>query len=268
MVRFYLYDEPAAEALNVGELAEYLGATFSRAEVTTRAPCHRHFERSRPDGEEWLRALAQEWARAKVLDPMKPVAEREPLYGEVGYEVRRLSASQSTSAGLVYDGLLVQATLRELLPPEESRLTDVHLVFTRQTLATFSADDLRYHINVLVGGVPSLISTTGLVEGPAKPREHYMEQAVHRTLGQQWSDELAAVSGADARYLLPDDPRTTEVLKGYVLQAAFNQLAGEAFCDDPDCRLYNARWQEDMLRAQLGDGPELCPSHEALLARV
>jgi hypothetical protein len=51
------------------------------------------------------------------------------------------------------------------------------------------------------------------------------------------------------------------VLKGYVLQAVFYQATGEAFCDDPDCRLFNAHWQEEVLRAQRDVPYDLCPRH-------
>jgi hypothetical protein len=43
-------------------------------------------------------------------------------------------------------------------------------------------------------------------------------------------------------------------------------LTGEAFCDDPACRLFNAHWQEEMLRAQLADN--YCGRHRAWLREI
>jgi hypothetical protein len=65
-------------------------------------------------------------------------------------------------------------------------------------------------------------------------------------------------------HLESDDPRTATVLEGYAIQAIFYALTGDPFCDDPDCRLYNAHWQRDMLRAQLG-GDHYCSRHLAML---
>jgi hypothetical protein len=103
------------------------------------------------------------------------------------------------------------------------------------------------------------VSKSGLVEAPAKPREFY---AAKRGL---------RIESADARYeslkerfagrfLDFDDSRTTQVAKGYALQAVFYHLTGEPFCDDGDCVLFNAHWQEELLRAQVDSGL-LCARH-------
>jgi len=54
-----------------------------------------------------------------------------------------------------------------------------------------------------------------------------------------------------------------EILKGYVMQAVFYQEFNEAFCDDKNCRLFNAHWQQEMIHAQL-DVPDFCKRHENL----
>ena len=41
----------------------------------------------------------------------------------------------------------------------------------------------------------------------------------------------------------------------------------EAFCEDPECRLFNAHWQAELLRAQVESG-RLCPRHQALTGSV
>jgi hypothetical protein len=61
-----------------------------------------------------------------------------------------------------------------------------------------------------------------------------------------------------------DDPRLTEVMKGYALQALFYYFLGEAFCENPDCRLYNAHYQSELIRSQLLSG-KLCERHEGML---
>jgi hypothetical protein len=70
------------------------------------------------------------------------------------------------------------------------------------------------------------------------------------------------------RMLIKDDPRITEVVVGYVLQAVAFQATGSAFCAAPTCRLYNARRQEELIRAQLSAEAGLCPQHQALFAAL
>jgi hypothetical protein len=51
---------------------------------------------------------------------------------------------------------------------------------------------------------------------------------------------------------------------GYVLQAMFFFLTGgEPFCDNNSCRLYNAHWQEDLIRMQV-QNPTLCLKHRSI----
>jgi len=101
------------------------------------------------------------------------------------------------------------------------------------------------------------------VEAPAKPREFYLAQ---QQLGGRPSEEAVAVLKQQfrGRFLDHDDPRLTEVVKGYAMQAVAYLLTGEAFCDDPDCRLFNAHWQEEMLCAQTAD--RYCERHASILA--
>jgi hypothetical protein len=133
-------------------------------------------------------------------------------------------------------------------------------------MATWGEEDLKYHARVLVAGSPSIISIPGVVLAPARPREYYMYQASARAAGmsEEEIDEKMRQTIGD-RYVTHGDPRIPEILKGYALQAVAYWVFGEGFCDDPDCRLFNAHWQEEMLRAQLGGPYELCPRHEQML---
>jgi hypothetical protein len=49
------------------------------------------------------------------------------------------------------------------------------------------------------------------------------------------------------------------------MQAVVYLVSGEAFCDDPECRLFNAHWQAELIRAQLTGEREYCARHENLL---
>jgi hypothetical protein len=70
-------------------------------------------------------------------------------------------------------------------------------------------------------------------------------------------------SQVEGDFLIEDDPRTTDALKGYVLQAVHYLETGESFCEEDGCRLANPHRQPGLVDAQLRD-PEFCPTHAEL----
>lgn len=125
----------------------------------------------------------------------------------------------------------------------------------------------RLHILASIYSYPSIISTSGIVEGPAKPREYYLykQQYARPGIWDRESDRIAE----RFRGLFIDygDSHLTEVVKGYVAQALFFFITGNPFCARKKCRLYNAHWQEDLIRAQVTHG-EFCHVHKKMLARI
>jgi hypothetical protein len=196
--------------------------------------------------------LAERLCAARVVDPTRLVgAGRRPFKPEVDYEQRVLSGAVRATTGVVYDGWELQRIAVESLCPER-RFDTAHIWLTERLFATWDEADRRYHARASAYGIPSIISTSGLVHAPARERALYLA----RRLGVQLTDE--------EDHLEPEDSRTATVLEGYAMQAIFYASVGDPFCDDPDCRLYNAHWQREMLRAQLG-GDRYCSRHLALL---
>jgi len=56
-------------------------------------------------------------------------------------------------------------------------------------------------------------------------------------------------------------------MKGYVTQTVFYSLTGNPFCEDKDCLLYNAHWQEGAIFVQLESGYEFCKRHTNFLRK-
>ncbi len=250
MMRIFLYLGEEFE----GEIKRYLGETVSKAKVEVRGDFINYFS-----GDE-TEKIAQEIARIRVTDVTAPFAYSEPLYGEVEHEKRVLSGS-ATPFGVLYDGMKLCGIFRGLIPAEERTLDSIHVILTDRLFGTFDEEDLRYHARVVVCGFPSIISTAGVVEAPAKPREFYIEKQL---LG---GDEVAIEDlkkKFEGRYIDYGDSRMPEILKGYMMQAIFYHVFKEAFCEDKGCRLYNAHWQEEMIHAQL-ERPEFCKRHEKLV---
>jgi|GEM_PF-5348337 len=128
-----------------------------------------------------------------------------------------------------------------------------HLVFTSVLPVTWDAPDCRYHARSVICAFPSVVSTSGAVEGPARPRALY----VARMMGLTEDEARKKYIG---RYLEHGDGRLAEVAKGLAAQAVFYGLTGQPFCEKESCRLFNARWQEQLVDAQVGSG-RFCEQH-------
>jgi len=201
--------------------------------------------------------LAPEFAEARVLSPY----DRETgntMLGIVRYEERALEHPER-AGGVIYDGLAVQEALERRLPEAGRPLSRLHVPLLDRVLGTWGADG-RWHKRVNVLGPLSLVSVPGLYEAPAKPEAYYREKGKHALLSGDAPPREILENEVEGSFLVEDDPRTTEALKGYVLQAAHYLRTGEAFCEEPCCRLFNAHRQDELIEAQLRE-PEFCPDH-------
>jgi hypothetical protein len=202
--------------------------------------------------------LAEAFARTRVLSPY----ERETgntMVGIVRYEERAL-ADPERAGGVIYDGLQVQSALGERIPAEESGLEHLHVPVLDRVVGTWGDHDGRWHKRVNVLGQPALVSVPGLYEAPAKPEAYYKEQQKRALLSGGPPPREVLESEVEGDFLVADDPRTTEALKGYVLQAYHYLETGEAFCEREGCRLANPHRQPGVVEAQLHE-PEFCGRH-------
>jgi len=200
--------------------------------------------------------LAEQLAAARVTDPY----DRETgntMLGIVRYEERALSAPER-AGGVVYDGQAVQRALNARLP--EQALDHLHVPLLDRVVGTWGDHDGRWHKRVAVLGQPALLSVPGLYEAPAKPEAYYEAKSRHALMTGDAPPREVLEAEIDGDFLVADDPRTTEALRGYVLAAVDFLETGTAFCDDERCRLYDAHRQPGVVRAQLRD-PEFCPAH-------
>lgn len=250
-----LYDEGAAEKLNIEEIVEYLRERLGKVPVETRGSPFTFCPEKSPD-------YARKLASIKIQGASRKIApEQEPLYGEIQYETRRI-LGKTKAFGVLYDGFHLRRVFSELIAPEERTLRFVHIFFTNRLFATWDDGDKRYHARTSIYGFPSVISTTGLVEAPAKPREYYLLKQQYNILGKDLLELKERFKGSFIDY---EDERLTEVAKGYVIQAVFYSLTGDPFCQDKGCRLYNAHWQAELIFAQLESEYEFCEQHTRIL---
>jgi len=268
--QIHLYYEGSSSALNLEEIAAYLREKFGKIEVEQQGSLLAgHLSRlSEDERAKEANNLARRLAGIKIRrlggDP-HPFSE--PLRGEIEYEKRYLHSPSSKPAGILYDGFRLENIFSGLIPEEYLNREHLHLVFTNQLFGTWDENDRRYHARTSVYGTPTIISTTGIVEAPAKPREFYLLRQRYDILGKGDAGILELKKKFEGRFIDYDDDRLSEVVKGYCLQALFFHLTGDPFCRDKNCRLYNAHWQEELIVAQVGGSYGLCPFHEGILAR-
>ncbi|UTF53547.1 DUF7001 family protein [Natronosalvus rutilus] len=209
--------------------------------------------------------LAERFAAARIRGPRKRETGNTML-GTVRYEKRALEHPER-EGGVLYDGAQIARALNRELPADERGLKWAHVVLLDRALATWGDHDGRWHKRVTVPGQPALVSVPGLYEAPAKPKSYYQEQQRRALVsGDVPPREILERDVAD-KFLLEDDPRTTDAICGFVLQAAHYLETGEPFCAEPTCRLYNAHTHEGVVRAQLS-GTAFCADHGAVYANV
>jgi len=259
-MKVILYDESAARELDIEEIARYLGQKLGKVNIDVRGnPFISNLPQDR------ILDYARKIASTKMQEINKEIpVGQEPLHGEIEYEKRRI-LGKTKAFGIVYDGFQLQRILRQVIPREELRLESVHVIFTNRLFATWDDSNKRYHLRTSIYGIPSVVSTTGFIEAPAKPREYYLLKQQYERLGRDLGELKDRFRGSFIDY---EDERLTEVAKGYAMQAVFYSLTGDPFCEDKGCRLYNAHWQEELIFAQLESGYEFCQRHTNLLKKA
>ncbi len=198
--------------------------------------------------EQGIYKLAQNLSSAQIPDISIAVDNTNPVdRNEIDSEVNRLLGRES-AAGKFYDGFWIQRILYRALAEkvaDEIKSGFIHLIFTSRLFGTF--ENRRYHARVVLMGTPALVSTSGLIEAPAKPKEYYYIKGrlIQSGIGLSELDNMYK-----GRFVEYDDPKTSSILSSYALQAIGYEITGNAFCEDPDCCLFNSHWQEDVLRVQ------------------
>lgn len=259
----HIYQGAGTDSIDSEELASYLKSLVPQAVVEVHPEFFHHVLDSHDDEVKGnsVNQIAVRLAGLKVRDVSTKGAFLEPLQAEIDFEIRNLKKVSGKTFGLIYEGFKLQQLFSDFLPVEERDVHHLHLIFTNQLFATWDDNDLRYHARTGVFGLPSIISTAGIVEAPAKPREYYLK----RQLGEDVHTLKEEYRGSFIDY---KDPRMTEVIKGYAAQALFYYLVGYPFCEDSNCRLFNAHRQSEMLQAQLNSPYDFCPEHQAVLTKL
>ncbi|MFH1777248.1 MAG: DUF6775 family putative metallopeptidase [Candidatus Omnitrophota bacterium] len=210
-------------------------------------------------GKKDISVLAKRFARLRI----KELTQKKsfvPLRQELEFEKNTLLKNANPS-GAVYEGVKLCAVYADIL--KIHNLKDLHVVVTKRCIATFD-EDYRYHLRAILCAHPAVISTTGIIEAPAKPRPYYLLKQQLMLLGR-WDSEYPRVKKHFRRQFIDyQDKRINGAIKGYFLQVLFYHTTGAAFCRNKSCRLFNAHWQKDLIYSQLKAG-RLCKKHKKML---
>jgi len=251
--KIFLYNEPAVSQIQLERLAVFLKEVFP-VQVETRDSILKFSKKD----------TAAKIASCRIFNPRKPYEKHKPSTDEILFEEANFDDTTKTENIIMYDGFEIQKALTELIPNEETSSELFHIFFTNKLTCTYDYNDYRYHGRALIGANPSIISTTGIIEAPAKPREYYLDLISNFTQGINVESIKQKYKGT---YLEYNDTRLSKIIEGYLLQAIFYFETGEAFCDKTECMLFNAHWQKDLLYSQLENG-KLCETHQQVLKKI
>jgi len=254
--KVFLYDEPSIPEIKTDRLGEFIKEKFC-VEVEIRERFFEFFKES-------TRKFAYDLAASRIFNPLTSFEKHIPTPEEVIFEENSFTNFTNTSNIVMYDGFEFKQIIANAIPQSESQSDIFHLICTDKLTCTYDYDDYRYHGRAVICSNPGIISTTGIIEAPAKPREYYLKMFENIPEGLNFDVLKNQFKG---RYLEYHDVKLSEIIKGYAMQALFYYLTGQPFCESKDCRLYNSHWQEDLLHSQI-ESSRLCDQHQKILDEI
>jgi len=253
--KVFIYDEPSVPELEINNLAKFIEDLLG-IQVEVRKNFFDHFKSDK--------TIAHQLASLRIFNIYSSFEIHIPTEEEINFEEESFRNNSISSNIILYDGFEFQNLLNKIIPQEDLSPDKFHIIFTTRLTCTYDDEDYRYHGRAVICSNPSIISTTGIIEAPAKPRAYYI--SMHHSLSQGLNlDELK--DKFKGKFLEYHDKNLGKVVRGYSLQAIFYYLTANPFCDSRDCILHNAHWQEDLIHAQIELG-KLCNTHQEILESV
>lgn len=253
--KILLYDEPAVPEIQISNLARFIEDTLG-IKTYIRKSFFSHFKSEKD--------TAIKLAATRILDPYMPFENHTPTEEEVDLEEKMVKDNFTENNIILYDGFELQKVMLDMIPEEELSSDIFHIVFSTRLSCTYDLEDSRYHGRAVICSNPALVSTTGIIEAPAKPRAYYliMQHSIAQGLNVESLKEKFR-----GKFLEYHDKNLGQVAKGYVLQAIFYYITSEPFCDSKECMLHNAHWQEELIHSQIKSG-KLCERHQKILKSI
>lgn len=255
-LRAKLYNSTSVKNLELPEIADYLKEKKIFEDIEIREAFLKKHTKS-------IKETAEKIAKTRISKLETPKNEFETSKPDIKLE-KELIKGKSKMTKALYDGFRLLKVFSDHIPQPEKKDNCLHVVYTDRFFATWKPATQRYHARISTYGKPSIISTTGIVDAPARPKGFYH-------LKNPKADKKYEIVGEKKRfegqYVDYDDEKLTEIMKGYAMQAVFYQIFTGPFCDNNRCRLYNPHLQKNILSAQLTK-PEFCEKHRKILEEM
>ncbi|PTD94366.1 hypothetical protein C9439_03480 [archaeon SCG-AAA382B04] len=249
-----IYRDPATPELDEQELCRYVEGTTSINTITKESILERVDEAK-------VDVFSKRFAESRVRDIEEKNEGFEPNFGEKRFEKRLIEDSSKDVKGVLYDAKKLEKIYLLLLNEQERSKNHLPFVLTNRLIGTFGEDN-RYHARVSLYGFPMILSSTGLVEAPAKPKQFYRKK---RSNSLKTKEEIKEETEGD--FIDYGENRITKAMKGYLLQGIFHYLSKGFFCENNGCRFYNAHWQQELINAQINK-PEFCNKHKKEIKEI
>ena len=260
--KIFLYDEPAVQEIQISNLKNFLLETFHVEVEVKDCVFHNLDEKD-----------IEKISCCRVFDTTSPFKKHTPNKQEIDFEKNvckdtklmentiKVEDAERIEDVVMYDGFQIQNAISTIISQDYLIQNNLHIVFTNKLTCTYDNLDHRYHGRTVICSNPAIISTTGMIEAPAKSREYYLEAMKCKVQGL---DIKSVKKNHSGEFLDYHDQRLSKIAEGCLLQAIFYYITGDAFCDSLDCRLNNAHWQKDLIYSQIKIS-KLCKKHQKIL---
>ena len=256
-----LYKEPAVSEINIIQLRDFLEEKFSLSvQIAENVFSQFNEEQVRSVSSIRIKDIKNSFTRYDYNESEFEFEKKVSNDSSLMESTIKVENADEISQVFMYDGFELQKILRYLNKDEQT----LHIIMTNRLTCTFDENDNRYHARAVICANPAIISTTGIIEAPAKPREYYFEAMALKAQGL--GIESAKEKYKD-KFLDYNDKRLTRIVEGYLLQVIFYNITGESFCEDIQCKLNNAHWQKDLLFSQI-EINSLCKKHSEILKNL
>ena len=260
--KIFLYDEPAVQERQISNLKNFLLETFPVEVEVKECIFHNLDEKD-----------IEKISCCRVFDTTSPFKKHTPNKQEIDFEKNvckdtklmentiKVEDAERIEDVVMYDGFQIQNAISTTISQDCLIQNNLHIIFTNKLTCTYDNLDHRYHGRTVICSNPAIISTTGMIEAPAKSREYYLEAMKCKVQGL---DIKSVKKNHSGEFLDYHDQRLSKIAEGCLLQAIFYYITGDAFCDSLDCRLNNAHWQKDLIYSQIKIS-KLCKKHQKIL---
>jgi len=250
--KIFLYDEPAVQEIQISNLKNFLLETF-RIDVEIKKCIFNNLDEKTIERISGCRIFESETAFKKHLPSKQEIDFEKNVCKDTKLmeKTTMVENAERIEDVMMYDGFEIQIIIYDIITENDSDSNNLHIVFTNKLTCTYDTTDNRYHGRAVICSNPAIISTAGMIEAPARPREYYFDIMKCKMQGLDTQNVKKNYNG---EFLDNHDKRLSKIAEGYLLQVIFYYMTGDTFCDSLDCRLNNAHLQKDLLYSQLKIG--------------